>query len=161
MSNRLQCAARMRFQAFVGLFARYLLVATGVAAAGCGAGNASPTPGKIGLQFVSMSESEVIARLENGSDQPIYIMGDRTLSRAIDVASSVVEIACNSSTGPAESVLFGFVDGPKQRFAELSPNSVAMVNIATRFPSQHKGSRCEMSLALKDGKIVGPIELRW
>ena len=160
MSNGLLSAAGMRFKALLGLYARYLLVTIMIAAAGCGSGDGSPTPGKLSVEFVSMSDSEVIARLENGLDRPIYIQGYRTFSRVIQMSSSDTQIVCVTSPGHSESALFGFSDGPQPKFVALSPNNDAKVVIATTFPQQHKGSRCSLELTLKDGTTVGPTEFR-
>lgn len=106
-----------------------------------------------------MSDSEVIVRLENGLDRPIYVEGYRTLSRAIQVSSSNAQIVCVISPGHSESTLFGFSDGPKPKFVQLSPNADARVIVATTFPQQYKGSRCSLELTLKDGTTVGPTPI--
>lgn len=143
-----------------GLLARCALVTIVFAAAGCDSDEGSPIPGKVSVEFVSMTDSEVIARLENGLDRPIHIKGYRTLSRAIQVSGSGAQIGCITSPGHSESTLLGFSDGPQPKFVELSPNNAAKVVIRTTFPQQYKGSRCSLELTLKDGTTVGPTEFR-
>jgi hypothetical protein len=156
MSNDHLSAAMTRVRTLVSTYACGLLIATAVT--GGGSDDSPPTPGRLSLEFVSMSDAEVVARLGNGSDRPIFIQGSRTFSRAIQVSGSNAQVVCVTSPGRSESALFGFSDGPQPRFVELPPNSEAKVIISTTFPQEHKGSRCSLELTLKDGTSVGPTE---
>jgi hypothetical protein len=150
-----RCARILR-----NLHAQYWLLAIAIAVAGCKSGDGSPTPGKVSVEFVGMSDSEVIVTLANGLDRAIYIEGSRNFSRAIQVWSSETEIVCKTAPGRSESALFGFTHGREPKFIELSPNKRAKLIIPTTFPQQHKGSLCHLQLMLKDGTIVGPTEFR-
>lgn len=137
---------------------RILLVTIVLAVAGCDSADRSTVPGTVSMDFVGMSGTEVVVRLKNGLDRPIRIEGYRTLARGIQVPSVNTQIVCNPSSERSESELFGFLDGPRPRFVELSPKSEAKVIIRTTFPQLYQGSRCNVELMLEDRTIVGPIE---
>jgi hypothetical protein len=81
------------------LQAGYWFMATLVAIAGCTSGNGSPTPGKVSLELVGISDADMVVALENGLDREIYVPGGRTLLLAISVLPGETKIECDSAPG--------------------------------------------------------------
>jgi hypothetical protein len=131
-----------------------------VAIVGCASGDGSLVPGKVTLEYVGISDSEMTVTLANGLDREIYLRGHRNLSLAISVWPGETEIACDPAPGRRESAGFGIYEGRQPGFSKVSANTRVKLVIPATFPQQYKGKDCRLELMLKDGATVGPIQFR-
>jgi hypothetical protein len=145
-------------RAVFDLRAHFWSMAICVAIVGCAPGEGSLVPGKVTLEYVGISDSEMTVTLANGLDRAIYVRGYRNLSLTISVWPGETEIVCAPDPGRRESAGFGIYEGRQPGFSKVSANTRVKLVIPTSFPQQYKGKECRFELMLKDGTTVGPIE---
>jgi hypothetical protein len=91
-----------------------------VALGGCTSGEAPLTPGKIDLEFVGISESDLTVRLGNGLDRAVYVRGERIAAfLPIGMYQTDSSIDCETTLGFRGS-LFGFTE-VKPTYIKVSP----------------------------------------
>ena len=121
--------------------------AVGTLLVACRPADPPPTPGKVSLEFVSMSGSDAEFRLGNGTSRTIGIVGTHSLVSGFDFW-----IICNdgiSNNLPSEL-------GWGERDAVL-PGKTMRVVINGAF---EKGARCLVQLKLKDGTRIDSNEFQ-
>jgi hypothetical protein len=134
-----------------------VVVMTAAAVLGCQPSEA-PAAGRISLTFHGMSDSDVAFFLANGLDSAVYVRGNRTLSLAVRTWPRDTGIECETGSKSEEEPL-GFAHG-KATYIEVSPGEQIRVVVPTTLPQRYKGGVCRISLSLRDGSLVGPIEFR-
>lgn len=132
-----------------------IVVMTSATLLGCQPTEA-PAAGRISLKLHRMSDSDVTFLLANGLDSAIYVRGNRTLSLAIRTWPRDTGIECEAGSKSEEESL-GFAHGKATDF-EVSPGEQVRVVVPTTLPQRYKGGVCRISLSLRDGPLVGPIE---
>jgi hypothetical protein len=135
-------------------------VAIGIGLVACKPGGAPPPPGKVNLEYVETSKSEVIFILANGSSKTLSIRGRRTLSLGVQPWTSDTGIECETipSKGSEEDPI-GLGDGNPVIF-KISPGEQVRLTIPTTLPQRFKGGHCRLSLLLQDGRIIGPTDFQ-
>lgn len=126
----------------------------------CGAREAPPASGRIIMEYVDISESDVIVRLVNGSSSAIYVRAEYALSLDVVTWPSATSISCESiPPGLMIENPLPLADGASRRI-QVSPGDHVRLKIITGIPQQYKGGRCHLTLRLDDGTAVGPIDFR-
>ncbi len=134
---------------------------------GCLAAENPPDSNKIYLKFESVSDptpnfSVVNFTLKNGYSRPVYMSGERTSSRAIRVVRPVADVGCSPASDAYLTEAgreFDF-NARKARFIKIPPGEEVKVLTPTMSLKKFKGGSCSISLVLKDGTRVGPIEFQ-
>jgi hypothetical protein len=120
--------------------------------------NETPSAGRISLTFHRSSGSDATFLLANGLDQAIYIRGNRTLSLAIRTWPGDTGIECETvPNSKSEEEPLGFAHG-KATYFEVSPGERIKLVVRTTLPQRYKGGLCRISVVLRDGSLVGPLE---
>jgi hypothetical protein len=120
--------------------------------------NEAPSAGQISLTFDRLSGSDATFLLANGLDQAIYIRGNLMPSLAIRTWPRDTGIGCETIPNlRSEEEPLGFAHG-KATYFEVLPGERIKLVVPTTLPQRYKGGLCRISLVLRDGSLVGPVE---
>jgi hypothetical protein len=136
------------------------LLAMVVVLVGCAPAGEPPTSGEIRLQFAQKSEKDLTLTLANGLDRTVYVLGDRTLLRAIRVWPPEAEVSCRASGSTAVTTEVLILSQSGSEYVAIAPGKRVKIVIPTSLPHQSKGGFCDVYLDLKDGTKVGPLAFR-
>jgi len=127
-----------------------------MAISGC-APTTETVPGKIHLKIEEVSNADTAFILSNDSEEVIEIRGERALSRTVRSWPLDVRVACQMASGFMES------EGPNTAnpFPDdinVRPGERVRISVQTKLPQNPTSQRCFLSVVLKGGDVVGPLE---
>jgi hypothetical protein len=136
------------------------LVAMGVVLVACRPNDGAPASGRIVLEHIATSESDVMFSLINETSRAIYLRGSRTVTWAVRTWPGDTGITCESNPpGRMGEDPIGFAHGTPGQI-EVSPGDRVRLKIGSTLPQEYKGGRCRLTLRLQDGTAVGPAEFQ-
>lgn len=127
---------------------------------GCGPTSEPPPDGVISLKFEGLSDADLTLALANGLEKAIQIQGERTLMQSIRVWPPDAEVSCRSAATPGLTAELGMLGQGTSQFVVIAPGEHVKLHIQTKFPQRYTGGRCSVSLHLKDGTNIGPVDFR-
>ena len=125
---------------------------------GCAPAGEPPVHGEISLKFESMSGKSLTLALANGTERTVYVRGDRTFLRAIQVWPPDGEVSCQASATSGLTTEIASLSQGGSEFVEIAPDERVKIVIPTTLPQRSKGGSCSVYLHLKDGTRVGPVK---
>ena len=139
-----------------------LLVVIAAFLAACKPAPQLPVTGKIGLEFVRTSQSDIYFRLENQAADAISFRG--TVKRSVGAKPWDVFMKCKAvqselwTEGPYTLVDGGpeSVDVPAGERLDL----VVALDLHREFVQQYKGGQCKLNLKLQDGAMIESNEFQ-
>lgn len=134
----------------------YLLVGLGMALSGC-APTTETVPGEVHLKLEEVSDSDTTFVLSNDSDEVVQIRGERTLSRTVRAWPPDVSIACQTASALLESESASTAN-PVPDDINVPPGERVRVSVHTTLPQDPTSQNCVLSVVLKGGDVVGPLE---
>lgn len=139
---------------------RWGLMAICITLLACGRHEVPPASGRITMEYVETSGSDVIVRLVNGSNNAVYVRAEDALSWVFVTWPSATSIRCESiPPGLMVENPLPLADGASRR-VQVSPGEQVRLKVTTGTPQHYKGGRCHLTLRLDDGAVVGPIEFK-
>jgi hypothetical protein len=114
-------------------------------------------PGELHLKLEAISSADTTFVLSNDSKGIIQIRGERTLSRTVRAWPPDVEVACQTATALLESESASTTN-PIPDDINVRPGERVRIAVHTTLPQSSKSQRCILSVVLKGGDVVGPLE---